>query len=67
MRVCNCRVVIFRSDSDIDINNEVRQLLFSLLNISERHSIIILDSSNLLDCSLIALLAVNIQIFEKIS
>ncbi len=67
MRVCSDRVVIFRSDNDIDVDINVDKLLFSLLNIFEQHSIIILDSSDLLDRSLIAVLAVNIQSFEKVN
>ncbi len=61
MRVCSDRVVAFKSDIEID------KLLFSLLNISEQHSIVILDSFNLLDRSLIAVLAINIQNFEKVN
>ncbi len=67
MRVCSDRVVAFRSDSDIDVDIDVDKLLFSLLNISEQHSIIILDSSDLLDRSLITVLAVNIENFEKVN
>ncbi len=63
MRVCSDRVVSFRSDSDIEID----KLLFSLLNISEQHSIVIFHSSDLFSRSLIAVLAVNIQGFEKVS
>ncbi len=63
MRVCSDRIVVFRNDSDIDVD----KLLFSLLNIFEQHSIIILDSSDLLSRSLIAVLAINIQSFEKVS
>jgi uncharacterized protein YdeI (BOF family) len=67
VRVCSDRVVVFRDDSDIDVDIDVDKLLFSLLNISEQHSIIILDSSDLLDRSLIAVLAIDIQDFEKVN
>ncbi len=60
--VCDCccsRVSV----CDIDVD----KFLFSLLNISEQHSIVIFHSFDLFSRSLIAVLAVNIQDFEKVS